>query len=299
MLLATTNTAVLQPIKNAPLPYQYKFEAHAAGVPKQKMVILPAADPHKCWLLDDQSVLEPCGFSRLTRQLFQYAEQKALWGKAIQVRANYLQTNGVVAFANNSAPQTMQLPAKPILINSPDKVDGIANKGYGVLPPPQGQRLFWTQLPSFLGHNAWFVGADNRLASAAVIPGLDCFSFWVSALALPIKDSAGIQTGDAFAGLIKANKLPLGYYSNQLTVAQIVAAATNPWKFESCIFWTHTRLLFYSPNSGIPGMREFSAGGLHFLTMQQFADSQSASAVWKFGRYPKPYAVTGLASVAG
>lgn len=305
MLLANTNQAVLLPIQGAPLPYQYRFTAHAAGIPKQKFAILPVANPNTCWALIDQDTLEPCGFSKLTRQLFQYAEQQALWGKSIQVCANYTQTNGVMVHANRSAPQTLQLPMKPILVNSPDKVDGVAGLSYGALPPPQGQRLFWTQLPSYFwtqlpsyfGHNAWFVGDDNRLSVAGGITGFDCYSLWISALGLPIKGSAGVHTGDAFAALIKANKLPKGYYSNQLTVAQIVAATLNPWAFDSCIFWNNARLLFYSPNSGMPGMREFSTSGLKFLTVDQFAAGQSPAAVWKFGRYPKPYAVSGLTSV--
>jgi hypothetical protein len=297
MQVATSSPVKLLPIQGAPLPHHFRFDIHATGIPKQKLVILPAANPNVSWPLIDQETLEPCGFSKLTRRLFQYAEQQSLWGKSIQLRANYQQPNGVILHANQSAPQTLQLPLKPILVNSPNKVDGVAGKGSGA-PSPQGLRLFWTQLPNSLSHNAWFVGADNRLSAAAGVPVFDCYSFWISALGLSIKGSAAIHTGDAFATLIKATRLPPGFGSLHATVAQIVAAAgANAWTFDSCIFWNATRLLFYTPNSGAPGLREFSANGLQFSTLQQFAASQSASEVWKLGLYPKPTLVGGLASV--
>jgi hypothetical protein len=297
MQVAMTNPVMLLPIQGAPLPHHFRFDVHATGIPKQRLVILPAAEPNLCWPLIDQETLEPCGFSKLTRRLFQYAEQQGLWGQAMQVRANYQQPNGVIVHANQSAPRTLQLPLKPILVNSPNKVDGVAGKGNGALPP-QGLRLFWTQLPNCLNHNAWFVGADNRLSAVAGAPAFDCYSFWISALGLSIKSSAAVHTGDGFATLIRATRLPPGFASLHATVAQIVAAAgANAWTFDSCIFWNATRLLFYTPNSGVPGMREFSAGGLQFSTLQQFAASQPANEVWKLGLYPKPAWVSGLASV--
>lgn len=297
MQVATTNPAILMPVQSAPLPHHFRFEAAAGGIPKQRLVILPAANPNVCWPLIEQETIEPCGFSKLTRHLFQYAEQHSLWGKSIQVRANYQGANGVITHANQSAPQTLQLPMKPILVNTPNKVDGVAGKGNGALAP-QGLRLFWTQLPNSLSHNAWFVGADNRLSAAAGVPAFDCHSFWISALGLPIKGSAAIHTGDAFATLIKATRLPPGFGSLHATVAQIVAAAgANAWTFDSCIFWNATRLLFYTPNSGLPGLREFTANGLQFVNMQQFASSQPVNEVWKLGLYPKPAFASGLASV--
>jgi hypothetical protein len=297
MQVATTNKVTLLPVQSAPLPHHFRFDVHAVGIPKQNVVILPAANPNVCWSLMDQETLEPCGFSKLTRQLFQYAEQQGLWGKTIQVRANYALTNGVVVHANQSASQPLQLPLKPILINSPNKIDGVASKGSGAFSP-QGLRLFWAALPNNLTHNAWFVGADNRLSAVAGVPAFDCYSFWISALLLPIKSSAGINTGDAFATLIRATRLPPGFGSLQATVAQITAAAgANAWTFESCIFWNATRLLFYAPNSGVPTLREFTPGGLQLLTLQQFAASQSPNDLWKLGLYPKPIAASGLASV--
>ena len=297
MQVATTNKVTLLPIQSAPLPHHFRFDVHAVGIPKQNVVILPAANPNVSWPLIDQETLEPCGFSKLTRRLFQYTEQQGLWGQAIQIRANYHSGNGVVVHANQSPPQTLQLPVKPILVNLPDKVEGVAGKGGGAFPP-QGLRLFWTQLPNSLTHNAWFVGADNRLSAAAGVPGFDRYSFWISALGLSIKGSAGINTGDAFAALIKATRMPPGFGSLQATVGQITAAASaNAWTFDSCIFWNAARLLFYTPNSGVPGMREFTPTGLQFSTVQQFAAGQSSSDVWKLGLYPKTTIVTGLASV--
>jgi hypothetical protein len=300
MLLAPTNPIVLLPIQPAPLPHQFRFNVQiGAGIPKHKVVILPAAAPNVNWALGDQDTLEPCGFNKLLRLLLQYAEQQNLWGQAIQVCANYAQANGVVSYANQSAPQTLQLPVKPILINSPNKVDGLAAKGYPSLPASQGLRLLWTQLPPYLNHNAWFVGADNRLAAPTAAAGFDRYSFWISALGLPIKSSAGINGGDAFATLLKATRVPPGFGSTQATVAQIVAAATaNAWAFDSCIFWNPTRLLFYTPGSGAPGFREYGAGGLQFSTLQQFAAGQAQTAIWRLGLYPHQPLASGLASVA-
>jgi hypothetical protein len=204
----------------------------------------------------------------------------------------------VITTSTQSAPQTLQLPLKPILINLPDKVEGLADKGYPASQPPQGLRLFWTQLPSSLAHNAWFVGADNRLAGLTAVAGFDRYSFWISALGLPIKSSAGIKTGEAFATLIKATRLPQGYGSPQATVAQIVAAASaNAWTFDSCIFWNATRLLFYAPNGGTPGFREYTGPGVQFWPLAEFAAGQPQNGVYKLGLYPKPIRATGLASV--
>jgi hypothetical protein len=299
--MPTAAPIVLLPIQPAPLPYQFRFTVHCPPqAPKHTIAIGVSGGTTlgSTWSLADQDVIEPCGFSSLLRRLLKYAKQQDLWGQTIQLYANYAQPNGVMLNATRSAPQSLQLPMKPILLTGLDRVANVAQLPCGVVLPPQGHRLLWTQLPSDLSHSSWYVGPNNRLCEVGTTLGLDRYSFWVSALGLPIKNSANIQTGDAFASMIGAARQPRGFAPPKPSVAQIVAAASaDPWLFESCIFWNATRLLFYSPHPHHDGFCEFGPGGFRQMTPAQFASGQAQDALWNLRLHPKLTITGGQASV--
>ncbi|HJQ57405.1 MAG TPA: hypothetical protein VJ890_10885 [Vineibacter sp.] len=305
MVVTVTDPIFLLPIQTSPLPSNYRFNVQYGSrqIRKESVWIHLASGfgPGRMWPLVDQDVIEPCGFSKLLRGILNHVDLDYLWGQTLQLRANYVQSNGHFVPSTASSPQSLQLPVKPVQVGGgPVDMTEIA-AALAALPcvprsPPQGHRLFWTQLPNAsLTHNAWFVGPDNRLAAAADTLAFDRYSFWVSVRGLPIKASMNIQTGEAFAKLIKADRPPPGFAAPQPTVAQIVAAAgSNNSIFYSCIFWNATRLLFYSTS---PGFYEYGPNGLSFLSLTQFASGQNQGSPWNVRLYPHAAMAVGQSSV--
>lgn len=238
-------------------------------------------------------VIDPCGFSKLLCKILHYAGLHDLWGQTIRIRANYPQPNGAIAEATQSDPQDLELPMQPLLLDGMNEIQCVGQLPCGLAPPPQGLRLLWAQLPADLSHNAWCVGPDNRLSGGAATLSLDRFSFWISALGLPIKSSVGIRTGEAFASLVGALRHPVGFQFAQVSVAQIEAAASADTSiFSSCIFWNATRLLMY-----YGGFYEFGPSGFGQLSPAQFASDQAPGSLWNLRLRPKPGMTWGQASV--
>ncbi len=295
--LALTAPIALLPIQPAPLPRQFRFKVHCSStqIPKHKIHIVASMLPMSAgiWPLADQDVIDPCGFSKLLCKILHYAGLHDLWGQTIQIRANYPQPNGGIYTATQSAPQDLELPLHPLLLNGMNKIQCVGQLPCGLAAPPQGLRLLWAQLPADLSHNAWYVGPDNRLSGSAATLSFDRFSFWVSALSLPIKNSAGIQTGEAFASLIGALRYPAGFQFAQASVAQIEAAASADASiFASCIFWNATRLLMY-----YGGFYEFGPSGFSQLSPAQFASGQAPGSLWNLRLRPTLPMTYGQASV--
>ncbi|CAN7603034.1 hypothetical protein LJR090_005204 [Bosea sp. LjRoot90] len=292
-----TAPIALLPIQTAPLPWQFRFKVHYSStqIPRHKIYIVASMQPMFAgfWPLADQDVIDPCGFSQMLCRILHYAGLHNLWGQTIRIRANYPQPNGAIAEATQSDPQDLELPLKPLLLNGMNKIQCVGQLPCGLAPPPQGLRLLWAQLPADLSHNAWYVGQDKRLSGNAATLSFDRFSFWISALGLPIKSSAGIQTGEAFANLIGALRYPVGFQFAQASVAQIEeAASADASIFNYCIFWNATRLLLYHG-----GFFEFGPGGFGQLSPAQFASGQVQDALWNVRLRPKLGMTWGQASV--
>ncbi|MBC7925662.1 MAG: hypothetical protein H7039_08400 [Bryobacteraceae bacterium] len=297
--ITVTDPIVLLPIQPAPLPYNYKFGVSFSStrIPKDKVTIGVSVLPGELWQLKSQKILEPSGYSKLLWQILHYARLHNLWGQTIQLRANYPQPAGSVHTVTQSAPQTLLLPAAPLVLNHPNPFPMVVNQACPLLPPHQASRLFWAQLPPLNTTQAWFVDPANRLYSGPGQPGYSRFSFWLSVFRTPIKMSMNVFTGEAFIACLGTTRCPRNLPQAQATVSQIVsAAAADPANWSRVVFWNDSRLIVYRGGTSGADCGEYVQSGYQSFSLAEWAASQSPGAVWNLRQFTQPPHAFSLAS---
>ena len=298
---------ILNPVQPVPLPKNYHFSVGFVPgwmPPNKDKIQLFFGQMTQGLALNTQDQASGSGFNRLLTDFLEHVAWHQLWGQQVPCTAVALANDGTYLARSNT--RMLKPPIPPAsFTNYRDLAFGPGDTpAPNAFVPPLGRRLYYRSeamggAPATLGRG-WYIDAANRLEESDANRGFDRFSFWLSAFAVPPKNSCNVQTGEMLA--LKLNAA-LSRFVAKSTTMQAIGAAVNANLNGStlpALMWTSTRVVVVHLLGQLNlTVFEFDLGGLRKQYWTDWLAAQDPNSVWSFRRLVQvPMPIWGMAGLA-